>query len=79
MEETIIVRFIHGIRLNERKSDKKGILAGLKELAKVAIIVTRPAWPKIIRTEAIRRLWGVAVTNSASLVVNPVAVKHERA
>jgi predicted metallopeptidase len=81
MAATIIVKFIHGIILNERKSDKKGILTtdGLKELAKVAIIVTRPAWPKTIRIEAIRRLWGTAVISSASFVVNPVAVKHDKA
>src|SRR4030042_295073 len=77
----IIVKFIQGIRLDERKSDKKGSLktGGLKELAKVAIIVTRPAWPKTMRIEAIRRLWGVAVINSDSFVVNPVAVKQDSA
>ena len=81
MATAMIVKFIQGIKLGETKSGKKVSLmtGGLKELAKVAIIVTKPAWPKIMRMDAIRRLCGVAVINSASLVVKPVAVKHDRA
>jgi len=60
--DTIVTKFIQGSKLDGTMARKKGIVnlgiivAGLNELAKVAIRVTRPAWPKIISVEAIFRL-----------------------
>ncbi len=50
---------------------------GRKVLAKVAIIVTSPTFPKIIKVDAMRRLWGLLTTSSASLVVKPVPEKQD--
>jgi len=44
-----------------------------------AMTATVPAFPMIIRREIIRRLIGWLSTSSASLVVNPVPVRAERA
>jgi hypothetical protein len=84
MAATIIIRFIKGRTLSEIVTAEKGITnfsaaRGLSELAKVAIIVTKPACPKTIRTVAIRRLRRSLVINSDSFVVKPVAVKHDSA
>jgi hypothetical protein len=54
-------------------------LVGTIELAKVEIIITKPALPNIIRTEAILRLCLLLVINSASFVVKPVPEKHDSA
>ena len=81
----VIVRFIQGSALFGMENGKSGmsnfstIARGLNEFANVAIIVIKPALPKTIMTEAIRRLRGLFVISSASFVVNPVPVKHERA
>jgi hypothetical protein len=64
---------------NDLVSFSSIILWVRSELARVATIVIKPAWPKTIRIEAIRRLCRFVTINSASEVVKPVEVKQERA
>lgn len=77
-------RLAQGINRGGNIFTIKGILnpgineSARRELAKVATILTNPAWPRTIRAEAIRRRWGLPVINSDSLVVNPVPVKHDK-
>ena len=82
----MIARFTHftnsGFMLNGKNdSDNLDSIVswGNTELAKVAIKITKPALPKIIRIVAILRLCLSLVISSDSFVVNPVPEKHDSA